>query len=1297
MRVGLTLLLLSSLQGLAVPKKKAAKEVLLDFEGDGFQTWQTKGEAFGVGPTTSLPETIGGTVLGFSEETFASSAQGGIQAQGTLTSPPFILNYNYLSFKAGGLKTAKTKVELKVAGEVVHTLVPSEDLALQQISWEVTPWIGQQATLHLTDESAEGFLIVDHFVAHTRINPSFPPPTQDGVFFAPGLTNSPLLPGLQIPEGFNASIFADHKTHSVSSPTALTVADDGSLYLSETYRFRFGVADNRDHLYWILDDIASTTTDDRRALHDKWQHQLPIDTLTARSEAVRRLQDIDNDGRADESSVFAAGFNDVLDGTAAGVFAYEGIVYFSCIPNIWALSDFDGDGSVSEEERIVLQDGFGVRVSISGHDLNGFALGPDGRLYGTIGDRAMNLTTAEGKHYPLTDQGAVFRFEPDGSDFEIIHTGLRNPKEIAFNEVGDAFTMDNNADIGDQARLVYVVDGGDSGWRTDHQTLGTFFREIGLTERPLNRWTDDEMWRPANSSQPAWMLPPLYNFTSGPSGFAFQPGTALGGSFRDHFFICDYKGGPAASGVHAFTVEQTGASYQLDRQRKLLWGLAATDIDFGFQGTAYLTDYVGGWVSAKQGQVVALNPPSPHPAAQEVAQLVAEGFRHRTTNELKDLIAHPDQRVRLRAQFALTEKEDALTAFYSQLHLRNEILDLAPENLLLPPLEVDDEFREQTTPLARLHATWGLAMLARKEKNLYATAALLGLLQGDDAELRAQAAKALGEAPVQDASRLITALSDSSERVRFFAALSLGRLKVKEAFEPLLKLAITASDQNDPYLRHAAVVGLAGCASEQELLTLSGHALPGARLPSLLALYRRQHTGVSRFLFDHTPAIRHEAIRTIHDTPIESARPALLEVVDELLTKTGSSVMPPFIWRRLIHSTFRLGESKNAARLLQIAKSARVPLTERKEALRLLHQWTEPYAVDQSLGRHAPLTPRPFDEINTLLENELPSLLLPESPLLQEAIALIAHYQLIPPSLDDVRLLTLVDEESILPEARRLALTMLADRSKFKITPILVKLLDASKTPAALKLEALTQLTKQDPNHSFSYLSRTLHSDDPAVRQGVALQLASHPHPEVPLILVSYFDRLREGEEADRSIELEMTLAARISSHHAAHEALKAYEETLGDDPLAAHLPSLHGGNAKRGAELFANHPTAQCSRCHSVNPKRSHLQLAGPHLAGTGKQTRRELLEALIDPSATLAPGFGFITITKKDGETISGSFLDKAPTSIHLLVNEKEMKIQLADIETQSEPVSPMPPMAQLLSGEEIRDLIAYLKTFQ
>ncbi len=49
----------------------------------------------------------------------------------------------------------------------------------------------------------------------------------------------------------------------------------------------------------------------------------------------------------------------------------------------------------------------------------------------------MNVTTAEGTELPYTDQGAVFRFDPDGGNFEVIHAGLRNPKEVAFDRFGN--------------------------------------------------------------------------------------------------------------------------------------------------------------------------------------------------------------------------------------------------------------------------------------------------------------------------------------------------------------------------------------------------------------------------------------------------------------------------------------------------------------------------------------------------------------------------------------------------------------------------------------------------------------------------------------------------------------------------------------------------------------------------------------------------------------------------------------------------------------------------------------------
>ena len=101
--------------------------------------------------------------------------------------------------------------------------------------------------------------------------------------------------------------------------------------------------------------------------------------------------------------------------------------------------------------RKPLHHGYGVHVGFLGHDLHGLRFGPDGRLYFTIGDRGLNVTTMDGQDLAVPDTGRVLRCDPDGTDLEVFATGLRNPQELAFDEFGNLFTGDNNSDGGDRA------------------------------------------------------------------------------------------------------------------------------------------------------------------------------------------------------------------------------------------------------------------------------------------------------------------------------------------------------------------------------------------------------------------------------------------------------------------------------------------------------------------------------------------------------------------------------------------------------------------------------------------------------------------------------------------------------------------------------------------------------------------------------------------------------------------------------------------------------------------------------
>src|SRR5947209_3616632 len=158
---------------------------------------------------------------------------------------------------------------------------------------------------------------------------------------------------------------------------------------------------------------------------------------------------------------------------------------YTCIPDLWLLEDTKGAGRADVKKS--LHTGYGVHVSFLGHDMHGLRMGPDGKLYFSIGDRGLHVETA-GKTIDAPDTGSVLRCNPDGSQLEIVATGLRNPQELAFDEFGNLFTCDNNADHGDKARWVYVVEGGDSGWRIGYQHL--------RSPVALGPWNAEKLWYP---------------------------------------------------------------------------------------------------------------------------------------------------------------------------------------------------------------------------------------------------------------------------------------------------------------------------------------------------------------------------------------------------------------------------------------------------------------------------------------------------------------------------------------------------------------------------------------------------------------------------------------------------------------------------------------------------------------------------------------------------------------------------------------------------------------------------------
>ncbi len=318
------------------------------------------------------------------------------------------------------------------------------------------------------------------------------------------------MSAFRMPPGMKATIWAAEP--QVANPVAFSFDAQGRCYVAETFRLHHGVPDNRDHPEWVDDDLASRTVSDRVALYHKYLGDR-FHEYETEQERIRLLEDTKGAGKADRATVFADGFKDAAVGVGAGVLAHHGNVYYTCIPDLWLLKDTRGTGKA--DVRQSLATGFGVHVCFFGHDLHGLRMGPDGRLYFSIGDRGFNVTNREGEQLVNPDSGAVLRCEPDGSHLEIVATGLRNPQALAFDDQGNLFTVDNNSDSGDRCRLVYVVPGGDSGWRTGYQ-YGSDLGDRG----PFNA---EKIWHLADPDQPAFIVPPLAAPGHGPGRPVLQP------------------------------------------------------------------------------------------------------------------------------------------------------------------------------------------------------------------------------------------------------------------------------------------------------------------------------------------------------------------------------------------------------------------------------------------------------------------------------------------------------------------------------------------------------------------------------------------------------------------------------------------------------------------------------------------------------------------------------------------------------------------------------------------------------
>jgi quinoprotein glucose dehydrogenase len=1093
------------------------------------------------------------------------------------------------------------------------------------------------------------------------------------------------IQGFRFPDDMEMKLFAAEP--QLASPVAICLDEKGRVFVVEEYRFNRGTEENRTRPFLLNDDLQIQSLEDRLATFKKYKDQFDggMKWFTKVSDQVRLLEDKDGDGRADSSKIFAGGFNDVLDGLAAGVIARDGDVYVTCIPHLWRLRDKDGDG-VAEIREPLLR-GFGVNCGFLGHDLHGLAWGPDGRLYFSVGDRGFNVQTQEGHRVAAPRRGAVFRCDPDGSHLEVVHVGLRNPQEIAFDEFGNLFAADNNCDKGDLSRLVYVVEGGDSGWNMAYQTIPDPY----LT----GPWHAENMWHVEATGKPAWVLPPVGALGAGPSGFSYYPGVGLDKRYDGHFFLCNYTGN---GGIETFAVKPHGAAFRIIDEKDFLKPISATDLEFGYDGKVYVSDFVGlDWSGkSKGGRIYTLTnrDQNERAAADKVRQLFANGFRSLNNDQLFELLRNRDMRVRQRVQFEIVRRDDSTVRL---LKLASDI---------------------NASSRARRHAVWALWQLGRKQES--AVAGLRQLLNQSDHDVQEQTLRALGD--LRDAGSLkamADRLGHENPRIRFHATMGIARINAGEHVEPTVNRVAQMLSENknqDPYLSHAGVMAITNLLRQSKQrhdlsVKLAQSPSQSVRLAAVLVTRRLSDSKtqeMTRFLHDKNIDIVTEAARAINGARSNDvvAERALSDVADRF---PSMKELPDALVRRVILASFRQG---NAERLLSIIVNEKLSASMKQEAIESLKLWVSGTNRDRVNGNWRPVAGRDPSTIKKLLAGGWDRRLLKETngEILIESIKLLAQFDV---PLDEAKVVAWANDEARSVSTRAACLKFLASRKSNQIANVVAGFIK-SDSPELRSL-GRSQLAKRDPKAAIASIRDLLKSQSNAPSEiqsaiGVLSQLASEPADS---LLGDLFEQVLESgalvstQNADTShapvsqaamIAFDIVEAAKSRRSNLQLKVLldllqAVQEKQRKSDPLVAFSSTLWGGDRAAGERVFRGHRKAQCIRCHKV---RGDGGAAGPDLTQLSKKpNRRHILESIVTPNAKIAKGFGITTILTNKGRIISGTSKSETDKSIVLETSQgKTQEILITDIdERKNSGVSAMPQMTGILSNREIRDLIEFL----
>lgn len=1105
------------------------------------------------------------------------------------------------------------------------------------------------------------------------------------------------LHGESVPFSFPAGLEATSVASEpmLKNPVAISVGVDNTIYVTETRRRKAQNLDIRSNPDWIESELSlqsvgmklafyrSELTPENSGFNQHRFEDLNLDgvhdwkDLTVVSEIIHAIKDVDGDGRANQSTIFADGFQSPVTGVAAGILSWNGHVYANIAPHLWKLSDADRDGIA--ETRSIISTGFANHIAYAGHNTHGITIGPDGRLYWSVGDVSSNYTPHE---------GAIFRCLPDGTEFEVYATGLRNPQEFVFDDFGNIFTGDNDADYGDRERWYWIVEDGDYGWRFwwQYQVGGDRWK---TPDSNYSVWMDEKLWHTRFPGQSAFIIPAIQYIDNGPCGMTAYPGIGLPAEYNNSFFLAHFTGSAANSGIRNYKVVASGAGYDLKEDRSFVTGSVVTGVDFAPDGSGlFFTDWSGSWPLNEQGKVFRLSHPdfSGTDLVRQSQRLLNGGLAQLEPRQLAILLSHPNRNVRREAQFKLVDHGQSG-------HLA-----------LLQVAQSDSNL------LARIHALWGMDMMARETPRILND--LIPFLQDATDEIQAQTARILGDHRHRPAGKHLDHLlaqAQVSPRLQFMTMMALGKLAYRESLGSVLRI-LEINNNEDLMIRHAGICYLKGLQDFRLLADLKSHASPAVRIAGVVALRKMASPHVAHFLKDHDPLVVAEAARAINDVPLEPARKHLASILHPGISDES-------LIRRVLNAHYRLGFPENAQALAQYAAAENAVIPGRLEALKMLRQWTTLSPRDRVCGGWFPLRfdspQRNQDDASTFLKDYFDTYIAAPEPVALEYIKVMEALNI---DVDPNKIHLLASGENNPSEIRLAALNLLAKREMPGLLPAIRATLWSSSPN--LRTRAMVLLDSHDPRMATELVESTLQNGSVAEKQLLLDAIAPLANSRIQQLLSTWFSKLENLDKSISDISLDLFLAAEKSPSEELQKRAQAFRtqlNTQGSFKLIQEL-ATQGGNPRTGRDLFVNKVELACLRCHQIPDGSNGIMggTMGPNLQSLSQRSDIEYrMYSILDPNRDFAPGFEMVTLTLNDNSQLSGRIVRRTPTTLTLEVPGSEnsedaelfaeestapayqsVDIPVAAIQSQSIGISAMPPgLNHLMTLTEFRDLMAYL----